>query len=259
MDNFFSCDSVVCGYGKFNLQKISFSIRKGCFAGIIGPNGSGKTTLFKGITGELPIKSGRITIDDSNFLKLKIKDRAKKLAIVNQNIETGDITVEDYVLLGRTPYHSQFQFFDNDKDFLIAEKYMKMTNVLQFRNKFLSELSGGEQQLAAIARALTQEPELLLLDEPTAHLDIAHQINILNLLRRLNREIGITVMLIIHDINLAGEYCEQLIMLKNGSMHSNGTPAEILTLKNIEDVYGAAVVSVTNPISGKPVILPNTL
>ncbi len=255
MEQFFRVDQFVCGYGnKFSLQNVSFSLDKGSFAGIVGPNGSGKTTLFKGITGELPVRSGNIMLSGISFSSLKMKEKAKALAIVNQNVETSDIKVEDFVLLGRTPYHGRFQFFESEEDFSIAEKYMRLTDVFHLKNKLLSELSGGEQQLAAIARALTQEPDLLLLDEPTAHLDITHQVQILNLIRRLNRQLNLTVLMIIHDLNLAGEYCDQLIMLKEGRVHSCGSPIEVLTYQTIEEVYNTVVVTRLNPISGKPVV-----
>ena len=255
MDKFFEIKNFSCGYGeKFNLNEISFSLKKGCFAGIVGPNGSGKTTLFRGITGELSPKSGEIILKNQKFSTLKIKEKAKTIAIVNQVIEAGDITVEDYVLLGRTPYHSRFQMFETEEDFAIAEKYMRLTKVYDFKDKLLSELSGGEQQLAAIARALTQEPDLLLLDEPTSHLDIKHQVQVLNLIHHLNHELNLTVLMIIHDLNLAGEYCDQLIMMKKGSLHISGTPLEVIDYKIIEEVYETVVVTKLNPVSQKPVV-----
>jgi len=119
----------------------------------------------------------------------------------------------------------------------------------------MTQLSGGEQQLAGIARALTQEPDLLLLDEPTSHLDITHQVQILNLLQRLNTELELSVLMIIHDLNLAGEYCDYLIMLNKGKIHTQGTPEKVLNYQNIEEVYNTVVVTETNPLSGKPVIL----
>ena len=131
---------------------------------------------------------------------------------------------------------------------------MKLTNVYRLKDKLLSQLSGGEQQLASIARALVQEPDLLLLDEPTSHLDITHQLQVLNLIQKLNEELKLSVLIIIHDLNLAGEYCDNLVLLKNGQIHSTGTPEEVLTYKNIEDVYNTVVVTQTNPLSGKPAI-----
>ncbi len=255
MEPFFKVDKLVCGYGnKFHLDQVSFSLRKGEFAGIVGPNGSGKTTLFKGISGELPVLSGKIALSGKVFSSMKIREKARSIAIVNQNIETTDISLEDYVLLGRIPYHKPFQFFDTDEDYAIAKKYMELTDIIHLKDKLLSELSGGEQQLAAIARALTQEPDLLLLDEPTAHLDITHQVQVLNLIQRLNHNLNLTVLMIIHDLNLAGEYCNPLLLLKKGKLHIIGSPNEVLTYDTIEEVYNTVVVTRLNPISGKPVV-----
>ena len=131
---------------------------------------------------------------------------------------------------------------------------MKLTGILPYAKKYMSQLSGGEQQLAAIAQALIQEPELLLLDEPTSHLDISHQVQILNLIQRLNRDAGLTVLMIIHDLNLAAEYCDYLIMMNKGNIHTLGTPDEVLTYKNIEEVYNTVVVTGKNPLSEKPAI-----
>lgn len=246
---------IACGYGNnFNLDAVSFEIEQGVFAGIIGPNGSGKTTLFRGLTGDMKIKSGAIHLNNEKLSTMSIRQKAQKISVVSQYTEITDVTVEDYVLMGRMPYRSNFQFFESKKDFEIAEKYMHLTDVYRLREKPMSELSGGEQQLAAIARALTQEPDLLLLDEPTSHLDISHQVQILNLIQQLNQELKLTVLIIIHDLNLAGEYCDYLVMMNNGKIHIKGTPQEVLTYQTIEDVYKTVVVTRENPISKKPVV-----
>lgn len=255
MNDFLKIDNFSCGYpGKFELQSISFEIAKGDFVGIIGPNGSGKTTLFKGISGELATLDGVVKLAGSKLQKMSLREKARNLAVVTQNIEIGSMTVEEYVLMGRIPYHRQFQFFETNKDHEIAQKYMQLTGVDRLKDKYMNALSGGEQQLAGIARALTQEPQLLLLDEPTSHLDITHQVQSLNLIRRLSRELGLTVLMIIHDLNLAGEYCDSLIMMQKGHMRKKGLPAEVLNYADIEAVYDTVVVTRTNPISGKPVV-----
>jgi len=244
-----------CGYSnKFAITGIDFHLPKASFAGIVGPNGSGKTTLFRGITAELESWTGKILLDDKNIHSMDFKQRAKKMAVVAQHIESPDISVEDYVLMGRLPYHGKFQFFDTQKDFEIAQHYMKLTGVIPLKDKYMNQLSGGEQQLAAIARALTQEPELLLLDEPTSHLDIGHQVQILNLIQNLNKNMGLTVLMIIHDLNLAGEYCDFLVMLDSGKMRMAGKPEQVLDYKVIEEVYKTIVVTQKNPISGKPAV-----
>ncbi|WP_321996761.1 ABC transporter ATP-binding protein [Draconibacterium orientale] len=255
MEQFFQISNFSCGYpGKFILQDINFSVAKGNIVGIIGPNGSGKTTLFRGIAGELPPLKGKMELKGRDTRKMNLKQRAQNIAIVTQNIEIGSMTVEEYVLMGRIPYHKQFQFFETKEDFVIAEKYMKLTGVDKLKGKYMNALSGGEQQLAGIARALTQEPDLLLLDEPTSHLDITHQVQTLNLIRRLSCELGLTVLMIIHDLNLAGEYCDSLIMMQEGHIRKKGLPVEVLNYADIEAVYKTVVVVRTNPISNKPVV-----
>jgi len=244
-----------CGYGeKFHISDISFRVRKGGFTGIIGPNGSGKTTLFRGITSELELEKGQIMLDGRNLSEMNQKERAQDMAIVMQEIEGANITVEDYVLMGRLPYRKTFQFFETKEDYKIAHKYLELTDVFHLKNKYMYQLSGGEKQLAAIARALTQEPKLLLLDEPTSHLDITHQVQVLNLIQRLNSELGLTVLMIIHDLNLAGEYCDHLVMMNEGKIYVSGKPEEVLTYKTIEEVYNTVVITKTNPLSKKPVI-----
>lgn len=244
-----------CGYpGGFQLKPVSLSLIKGSITGIIGPNGSGKTTLFRGIIGELQKKSGSVLLGNQDLLTIHRKEKARLLAIVTQDTESIGMTVEEYVLLGRIPHHNSWQFFDSAEDVEIAEHYMELTGVIHKRDKKLDQLSGGERQLAAIARALAQEPTLLLLDEPTASLDISHQGQILNLLQKLNQELELTVLMVIHDLNLASEYCDYLTMISNGAVYTQGTPEQVLTYLNIEKVYNSVVVTRTNPISGKPVI-----
>jgi iron complex transport system ATP-binding protein len=255
MRQFLEIDKFSCGYpGHFVLNEISFGIEKGHFVGIIGPNGSGKTTLFRGISGELPTLKGKIVLNGQQTQKMSLREKARNIAVVTQHIEVGNMTVEEYVLMGRIPYQRQFQFFETGEDIVIAEKYMKLTGIDNLRNKNMNSLSGGEQQLAGIARALTQEPELLLLDEPTSHLDITHQVQILNLIQRLSEELSLTVLMIIHDLNLAGEYCDTLLMMQKGTLRKTGTPHEVLNYLDIEAVYDTVVITRTNPVSGKPVV-----
>lgn len=254
MSHILTIQNLSCGYPKFQLTDINFEIPRGSFAGIIGPNGSGKTTLFRAITGILPLKSGQISLSGKNLKTFSLRQRAQNIAIVSQFIEAGDMSVEDYVLMGRIPYHNRFNFFETNEDFAIARKYMELTDTWRFKDQLMSELSGGEQQLAGIARALTQQPELLLLDEPTSHLDITHQVQVLNVLQQLNQETGLSVLMVIHDLNLASEYCDRLILVNQGHIHTQGTPEEVLTFQHIEDVYQTVVVTQNNPLSGKPAV-----
>jgi iron complex transport system ATP-binding protein len=255
MESFFNINNLTSGYGTdFHIKNINLQIPKGSYTGIIGPNGSGKSTLFRTITCELACKHGSISINGQDIHKMSVKQKAQNIAIVSQNIESAYIPVDEYVLMGRYPYHNRFQFFETQNDRAIANKFMELTGIGHLKDKYLNQLSGGEQQLAGIAKALTQEPEILLLDEPTSHLDITHQVQILNLLQRLNEQLGLTVLMVIHDLNLGGEYCNQLIMMNKGQIHVQGTPEEVLVYSNIEQVYETIVVTKTNPVSGKPVI-----
>lgn len=253
-DAFFNIDSFSCGYETFRLDKISFALEKGSFSGIIGPNGSGKTTLLKGIAQTLPRLSGHLQFQGQNLHDLSPRQRAKHLSIVSQFEPIGRITLYDYVLMGRIPYHRRFQFFEQAEDREIAEHYMRLTGLIEWKDKWMNELSGGEQQRAAIARALTQQPELLLLDEPTAHLDITHQVRILDLIQKLNEELKLSVLMVIHDLNLASEYCDRLIMLHQGKLFTQGKPADVLNFETIEKVYQTPVITRINPYSGKPVV-----
>ncbi len=255
MKNFFKIENFSCGYRTgFKIENVNFSIHKGSFAGIIGPNGSGKSTLFKGVTQELKAHKGSILLNNINISNMSYKEKARNIAIVTQKINAEAITAYEYVLMGRIPHKKHLNFFESKYDHAIAQKYMEMTDTWRMRNKYMNELSGGEQQLVSIARALTQEPQLLLLDEPTSYLDITHQVQVLNLIQKLNDELGLTVLMIIHDLNLASEYCDYLIMMKNGTQYTQGTPNEIVNYENIEAVYDTVVITKTNPLSNNPVV-----
>lgn len=255
MKDYLKVNNACYGYrGAFHLSDVSFGISRGIFCGIVGPNGSGKTTLLKGLTGELEIGKSQVFLDEVDLSLVSSKERAKTVAIVTQFMEPIEVTVEEYVIMGRIPYRQRFQFFETEYDFRLAEKYMKMTGVYDLRQKMLSNLSGGEQQLVNIAKALVQEPSFLLLDEPTSHLDISHQVQILNLIHNLTNELGITVLMIIHDLNLASEYCDYLVLMKNGKVFHKGTPEEVLNYENIEKVYDTVVITRENPLSKRPVV-----
>jgi iron complex transport system ATP-binding protein len=184
------------------------------------------------------------------------KQMAQQLAVVSQQPATGFMRLQEYVLLGRTPHYQKLQFFENKKDIQIMEQSLEQTGLGHFAQKPLAEMSVGEQQLAAIARALCQQPQLLILDEPTSFLDITHQVAIMDLIRRLNREQGLTVIMVLHDLNLASEYCHRLLLLNQGRTHKLGTPEEVLTYATIEEVYQTVVLVKNNPISNRPYIFP---
>lgn len=248
--------NLTCGYdSRAVLQEINLSLKSGELIGIIGPNGSGKTTLLRAITRVLKPMRGVVLFEGRNIRQMGFKELAKKVAVVSQGSEAKGMTVEEFVLLGRIPYYQRFQFLETKRDMEIAERCMSLTGTCRFKDRLMEEISGGERQLALIARALTQEPELLLLDEPTTHLDITHQVGILDLIKKLNREFGLTVIMVLHDLNLAGEYCDRLVLINAGRIHKDGRPEEVLNYQTIEEVYQTVVVVEKNPISSKPYVL----
>lgn len=245
---------LVCGYTSgFTLEDINFTLKEKEFLGIVGPNGSGKTTLIRAITKLLPIRRGQIIIDKADLIFMNFKDIARKIAVVPQGFNTQfDITVEEFVFLGRIPHKGAFQFVEDNKDEQIVKNAMELTEILGLKNRLINSLSGGEIQRAAMARALAQQPQILLLDEPTSHLDIGHQVRILDLLRKLNREKALTIVAIFHDLNLASDYCNKLLLLKNGKIFSVGTPEKVLTYQSIEEVYNTPVIVQKSVASGMP-------
>jgi len=256
--NLLKIEGLTCGYGDNPvLRNVSLEVTKGEFLGVIGPNGSGKTTLIRAITKVVEPWKGRIFLNGREIREISLVELARTVAVVSQDSEGGFwMTVEEFVLLGRVPYRRRFQFLETKHDEDVAERAMALTGTLQFRERPLKELSGGERQLALIARALCQEPELLLLDEPTAHLDIAHQIQVLDLLKRLNKRDRLTVIAVLHDLNLAGEYCDRILLFKDGMVYEAGPPEEVLNPRVIEEVYGVKVIVGRNPASSKPYVFP---
>lgn len=248
--------NLTCGYdNSFLLKDINLKIGQGEIIGVIGPNGSGKTTLIRAITRILKPKKGNIFFEGRDIWQISIKELAKKVAVVLQNQSANFMTVEDYVLLGRVPHFGRLQFLETKNDLEIARKAMALTDTLKFKDRPLSEISGGERQLVLIARAFTQQPRLLILDEPTAHLDITHQVAILDLIKKLNRKLSLTVITVLHDLNLASEYCQKLLLLNKGMVYKMGIPEEVLDYRIIEEVYKTVVVVERNPVSFKPYIL----
>ena len=245
-----------CGYGtKIIINRINLHIKKGEFVCIIGPNGSGKTTLLKTITRIIKPAKGNIFLEGRDLNNIDKREIAKKMAVVSQNLPIVSMTVKEFVLLGRTPHYKTLQLLENESDIEVVEHAISMTGIERLQNSLMSEISGGEVQLSLIARALAQEPWILLLDEPTAHLDITHQVNILDLIKRLNKDYQLTVIIILHDLNLASEYCDRLILMNNGQITKTGIPEEVQNSIDLEEVYKTPVVVEKNPLSNKPFVL----
>jgi iron complex transport system ATP-binding protein len=234
------------------LQDVSFQVRKGEFVGVIGPNGSGKTTLLKILYRLLSPQQGEVFFDRLSLEKMSRGEIAKKIAVVAQETYPAfPFRTIEMVLMGRSPYLGHLMF-ESPKDLEIAKKAMEWTETLPISQRPIDELSGGERKRVYIARALAQEPEMILLDEPTSNLDIHHQVEFLDLVLSLNREKGLTILMASHDLNLASEYCDRLIFLQNGKIYKMGSPEEVMTRENIEKVYGCEVWVDRNPVSGMP-------
>lgn len=239
----------------FRVRDISLRVPAGEILGIIGPNGAGKTTLLRALTRVIAPRAGSIRFEGRDMRALSAQSLARRIAVVSQNPPSGFMGVREYVLLGRLPHYGRFQFFESGKDRDIVEWALEMTGARPFRDRRMEALSGGERQLVRIARALAQQPRLLMLDEPIAHLDIGHQVAVLDRLRRLNRDMGLTLVMVLHDLNLAAEYCHILALLGNGRLRSFGPPEAVIRYRTIEAVYKTVVVVDKNPVSGKPYVL----
>ncbi|MDI6784401.1 MAG: heme ABC transporter ATP-binding protein [bacterium] len=240
-------------YEKANiLSEVTFSVNRGEILGIIGPNGSGKTTILRLLTGILHPESGKIIVADKELSFWNRKELATQVAVVPQDTFVPfNYTVREIILMGRTP-HLRLLQFEGKQDFEIMDQSMAFTDTLDLSDRYFDALSGGERQRALIARALVQEPTILLLDEPTAHLDLNHQIEILDLVKRLNAEKQLTVIFVTHDLNLAAGYCDRLILLSQGKLFCSGSPKEVITEHNIMQVYGTKVIVSYHPITGVP-------
>lgn len=241
------------GYYKRDIvRNISLDINQGDFLGIIGPNGSGKTTLLRLITRVLCPREGEIYFKGENVFRMDLKEFCRSVAFVAQDVATNfSFTVMEVVLMGRIPHLKRLQF-ETRKDIKISEDALLESDSFNLKEKMIDELSAGERQRVVIARALAQEPVLLLLDEPTAHLDIGHQIQILDLLKRLNRQTNLTIVMVLHDLNLASAYCNRIVLLDNGKIFQEGSPSQVLTYQNIEAVYKTIVLVNDNPVTHKP-------
>jgi iron complex transport system ATP-binding protein len=247
-----------CGYGKNAvLRQISFSVQKGQIIAVIGPNGCGKTTLLKTLSRVLPPIQGRVLINGTQIQQIPRNILARTLARMSQTLDAPPMTVGQYVLMGRLPYFSRYQFFEQARDLEKAEQTLELLGIHRLWDTPMAGISGGQRQLAAMARALVQEPDLLLLDEPTSHLDITHQAVILKQIRERNQKSGLTVIMVLHDLNLASEYAHHLILLHgtDGTIFRAGPPEQVITPAVIEAVYHTPVLVQQHPVSGKPYIL----
>ncbi len=238
------------------LREISFNVEKGEFVGILGPNGSGKTTLINIVSGILKPQQGKVFINGIELYSMRHKERARCIAVVPQESSIPfSFSSLEVVLMGRAPYLPFFGF-ETKEDILIAKRAMQEVNALQFEKREIKELSGGERQRVIVARALAQKPKILLLDEPTAFLDIKHEIELYRLIKNKNREDALTVMAAVHDINLASAFCDRILFLKSGRIAAYGTPHEVVRYAKIREVFDTDVYVGINDLTGAPYYVP---
>ena len=237
------------------LDSVTATIEPDRFIGLIGPNGAGKTTVLRSITGALTLDAGEITLFGSPVDTLSSREVSRQVAVVPQEtVLTFDFAVREIIAMGRTPYQSRIGGMDRVDQESVASA-MEQTGVTQFADRSISEVSGGERQRILIARALAQDTPILLLDEPTASLDINHQIRTLSLVRDLVAN-GKTVIAAIHDLNLAARYCDELLLISDGHVLAHASPDQIMSRDYLQQAFDTEVAVTTHPITGTPHITP---
>jgi len=251
-------NSLTVNFGKFTaLENITLEVNPGEVLAIIGPNGAGKSTLIRATSGVIPSKSGSICIGGQDMKSLSTSERARYLAVVPQARSLPPaFTVYQTILLGRTPYLGWLGQ-TKAQDHFLAQQSLERVELGKLAERRVSELSGGEQQRVLLARALAQGAEVLLLDEPTTHLDLHYQALLLNLIRRLVSEKNLSVMMALHDLNLAGLYADRVALLVGGKIQASGSAKEVLTEENLAEVYDMPVHVIPHPEYGTPLILPD--
>lgn len=248
---------ITLAYGdKKVVEDVTFQVMPGEVVGLVGPNGSGKSTIIKALSRVITPYSGRVLINGRDISQIPRRELSLLIGVVPQiPLLPSPFTAFEIVLMGRNPHLGLFQY-EGPKDMDIVWQAMGQTSIQCLAERRISELSGGEIQCVVIARALAQETQAILLDEPTANLDIGRQIEILDLVKSLCRENKLTVIAALHDLNLASHYCDRLFLINKGKIHAEGTPIEVINTENIEQVYGCGSYVHTHPLSGLPAVLP---
>jgi len=238
------------------IRDLTFQVMPGEMVGLVGPNGSGKSTIIKAISRIISPYSGQIFLDGKDVSKIPRGDLARLLGVVPQMpLLPNAFTAFEIVLMGRNPHLGLLQY-EGARDLAITWQAMERTATHFLAERRIDELSGGEIQRIVIARVLAQEPKSILLDEPTANLDISHQVEILDLIKSMCLENNLTVVAALHDLNLASQYCDRLILINNGRVHAQGTPGDVINSQNIKEVYGAEGCVYTHPVNGLPTVFP---
>jgi iron complex transport system ATP-binding protein len=247
--------NVCAGYGRYEiLHNINFSMDKGEFVGIIGPNGSGKSTLLKTAAKILKTTSGNILLKNMDINKISLQKFAKTIAFLPSDIEiTYPYTVKELLSMARYPFTGIVRNLSR-KDLEIIAYVTEQMELNMFMERTIFQMSEGEKQRVMLAQCLVQEPEIILLDEPTAHLDIGFQFSFLDLLKRYQKNFSLSILAVLHDLNLASQYCNKLVLLDRGGVSISGTPENVLRYQILEKVYQTSVLVYPHPISGKPYV-----
>ncbi len=255
--NIINLNKVEFGYGKQKVLKdINLTIEEGQFLSIIGPNGAGKSTLLKVINNIYENYDGNISIYGKNIRNYTRKELARIVSFVPQDTYLDfEFSIEELVFMGRYPFQKRFQN-DGKYDYDISYRAMALTNTLEIKDRLITQISGGERQRALIAKALAQDPKIILLDEPTSHLDINHQIEVLELLKELNKKQNLTIISVLHDLNLASRYSDKLVLLKDGQILKSGNVDEVLTASNIEIAYNTRAIVELNKFTNSLFVTP---
>ncbi len=237
------------------LRDITFEVLPGEMVGIIGPNGCGKSTVIRALTRIISPYQGRILLDGKDIVSISRREMACMVGVVPQMpLLPSAFTAFEVVVMGRNPHLGLFQY-EGPREMDIARQAMKKTMTLGLSTRRVGELSGGEIQCLLIARVLVQETKAILLDEPTANLDIGRQVEILNLIKVLCLKNNLAVLAALHDLNLASQYCDRLVLISNGRVHAQGIPSEVITSQNIKEVYGTDSCVYSHPANGLPAVL----
>jgi len=241
---------------KLIINNINLSFSVGEFVGIIGPNGAGKSTLLKLMLGILKTPAEFIQLNNKSLIEYPKKELGKFIAYVPQETEFSfSFTVKEIVQMGRYPYLKGIAFVSADDETIVNDAMEKM-EILDFATRKFNELSGGEKQRVVIASALAQQPKILLLDEPTSALDLHHQIDIYTILKTLQKETGMTTIVVTHDINLAAQFCDRILLMNKGEIIKDGAPDEVLQFRLLQEIFGVKVYIDINPMTKSLYVLP---
>ena len=252
-----TADAITLTYGdRPVVESLDLTVSPGRITAIVGANGCGKSTLLRALSRLLTPRSGTVTLDGNELHRRPAKEVARVLGLLPQNpIAPEGIAVADLVGRGRHPHQRSLSPW-NRRDHEAVARALEATETLDLADRSVDELSGGQRQRVWIAMALAQETDILLLDEPTSFLDVAHQIDVLDLLTDLNQTLGTTIVMVLHDLNLAARYADELIAMCNGRIHANGTAEQVITSEFVRDVFGLECRVIIDPLSGAPLVLP---